>query len=87
MNQLEFLGLAHTFATVSPSNVQNIYIFFAKPAQKRYGFSSGDKKSYCCKGSAKILIQWLTTKLTILHEVVFITLSSYYDLDAYLPAN
>ena len=24
MNQFEFLGLAHTFVTVSPSNVQNI---------------------------------------------------------------
>ena len=24
VNQVEFLGLAHTFATVSPSNIQNI---------------------------------------------------------------
>ena len=34
VNQVEFLGLVHTFAVVSPSNVQ--------PAQKRYGCSSRD---------------------------------------------
>ena len=43
MNQVEFLGLAQTFATVSRSNVQN---FNAKPAQKRYGYSSRDKKIF-----------------------------------------
>ena len=37
VNQLEFLGLAHTFATVSPSNVRNIH---TKPTQKRYGYLS-----------------------------------------------
>ena len=47
--EIELLGLAQTFATVSRSNVQN---FNAKPAQKRYGYSSRDKKFYCCTGSA-----------------------------------
>ena len=47
VNQVEFLGLAQIFATVSPSNGQN---FCAKSAPKRYGYSS--KKIDCCKGSA-----------------------------------
>ena len=34
VNQVEFLGLAHAFATLSPSNVQNIH---AKPTQKKKG--------------------------------------------------
>ena len=43
VNQVEFLGLVHTFATVSPSNVQT---FYTKPARKRYDYLSRDKKFY-----------------------------------------
>ena len=46
MNQVEFLGLVHIFATVSPSNIQ-----LHQTHSKRYGYSSRDKKIYCCKGS------------------------------------
>ena len=41
VDQVGFLGLTYTFVTVSPSNVQNIY---ANPAQKKYEYSSRDKK-------------------------------------------
>ena len=37
MNQVKFLGLAHAFATVSPSNI------VAKSLKKSYGYSSEDK--------------------------------------------
>ena len=40
MNQVKFLGLAHTFATAPPKT------FYAKPAQKRYGYSSRDQKIF-----------------------------------------
>ena len=46
VNQVEFLGLVHTFATVSPSNVH------AKPAQKGMAYLNRNKRFYCCKGSA-----------------------------------
>ena len=39
MNQVEFLGLAHTFATT-------IKTFCGQPTQKRYGYSNGDKPIY-----------------------------------------
>ena len=39
MNQVKFLGLAHVFVTVSPS--EHFKTFYAKPAQKRYGYLSG----------------------------------------------
>ena len=41
MNQVKFLGLAHTFATVSPATFKT---FYTKHAQERYGYSSRDKK-------------------------------------------
>jgi len=41
VNQVKFLGLAHTFATVSLT-------IYSKPTQKRYGCSSRD----CRKGNA-----------------------------------
>ena len=40
VNQVKYLGLAHTFVAVSPSNDENIF----KTAQKQYGYSSKDKK-------------------------------------------
>ena len=40
-NQVEFIG--HTFATASPSNVQNIL------RQTHSGYPSRDKIFYCCK--------------------------------------
>ena len=40
MNQVEFLGIAHTFVTVQPSNVQNI---LHQACSKKYGYSSSDK--------------------------------------------
>ena len=42
VNQVEFLGLAHTFATVSPSNIENIL----------HQTLCRDTNFYCCKGSA-----------------------------------
>ena len=42
---VNLLGLAHTFATLSLSNVCAI------PAKKRHGYSNRDKKNYCYKGS------------------------------------
>ena len=42
VNQVEFLGLVHTFETMSPNNVQK----YAKPTQKRYGYSSRDRKIF-----------------------------------------
>ena len=44
VNQVEFFGLKHTFATESPCNV------YPKPAQNRYGYSSRDNIN-CCKES------------------------------------
>ena len=43
VNQVEFLGLAHTFAQC---NLATFKIFYVKPAQKRYGYSSRDKYFY-----------------------------------------
>ena len=43
VNQVEFLWLAHTFVTVSPSNVQNI---LCQPHSKRYGYLSRGEKCY-----------------------------------------
>ena len=38
--QVEFLGLVHTFATMSPSNIPNILC--QTRSKKRYGYSNGD---------------------------------------------
>ena len=39
VNQVEFLGLVYTFATVSPSNIQNI---LRQTCKNRYGYLSRD---------------------------------------------
>ena len=41
VKQVEFLGLAHTFATC---NLTTIKTFFGQPAQKGYGCSNGDEQ-------------------------------------------
>ena len=53
VNQVEFLGLAHTFVTVLPSNVQNVL----RQTQSKKGMDTRvdcykGRKIYCCKGSA-----------------------------------
>ena len=86
VNQVEFLGLVNNFVTVSPSNIQSILCQTVSPSNiqsilcqthsKRYGYSSRDKKFYCCKGSATSISQshWplshLENKLDFVHQSV-----------------
>ena len=51
LNQVEFLGLVHTFTTASPSNTQT---FYAKPAPQGYRYSSRDRKKLLLQGKCYI---------------------------------
>ena len=64
VNQVEFLGLVHTFATVSPSNVQNI---LRHTKVKIFGYR--DKKFYCCKGSETLSSIRLTPDRVLMAHV------------------
>ena len=60
MNQIEFLGLAHTFATMSPSNTQNI---LCQTHSKKY--LSSDIKILLFEGKCYVIITDLAISLVL----------------------